>query len=219
MRLVLLGPPGAGKGTHAHVLSEKYHVPHLATGDILRQHIRNQTPLGQKAKDIIENGGLVSDELVNNMMFEEISRSGIAKGFILDGYPRTIGQADALDAFTKSKNVPLDAALDFATSEKVLINRLSGRWVCTKCGANYHIRNIPPKKPGICDQCGEKLTQRKDDQPETIKHRLEMYEKETRPLIDYYKKKGLLHEVPGDYEIPELQAELKSLFERLKIKA
>ncbi len=219
MRLVLLGPPGAGKGTHARILSEKYHVPQLAAGDILRQHIKNQTSLGKKAKDIIESGGLVSDDLVNEMMLDEMKRSGISKGFILDGYPRTIGQADALNAFCRKEKVPIDVALDFATSQKVVINRLSGRRVCPKCGANYHVRNIPPKKEGICDHCGEKLTQRKDDQPETIKHRLEMYQKETRPLIDYYQKKGLLQEIPGDYEVPELQAEIKALFERLKLTA
>lgn len=217
MRLVLLGPPGAGKGTHAKILSEKFQVPHLATGEILRQHIRKQTPLGLKAKDIIEKGGLVSDDLVNEMMFDEIRRSGIGKGFILDGYPRTIGQADALGDFMRQENASLDAAIDFATSEKVIIERLSGRRICAKCGANYHARNIPPKKEGICDKCGEPLTQRKDDRPETIQHRLEMYEKETRPLIDYYKKKGFYYEVPGDYEVPELQQELASLFERLKL--
>lgn len=219
MRLVLLGPPGAGKGTHARILSEKHRVPHLATGEILRQHIRRETPLGKKAKDIIEAGGLVSDDLVNEMMLEEMRHSGISKGFILDGYPRTLGQAEALDRFAKSEKAPIDAALDFATSEKVLINRLSGRRVCAKCGANYHIYNIPPKKEGICDQCGEKLTLRKDDHPDTIKHRLEMYEKETRPLIDYYARKGILQEVPGDYEVPELQVELQALFGRLKLTA
>lgn len=216
MKLVLLGPPGAGKGTHAKILSEKLNAPQLAAGDILRQHIRNKTPLGVKAKDIIEAGGLVSDDLVNSMMEEEIKRAGYDKGFILDGYPRTIGQADALGRFLKNNNAKLDAALNFATSEKVIINRLSGRRVCAKCGANYHVRNIPPKKEGICDKCGEKLTQRKDDEPATIQHRLEMYEKETKPLIDYYAKKGLLREVPGDYDVPELQQVLMSLFDELK---
>ena len=217
MKLILLGPPGAGKGTHAKILSEKFSTPHLATGEILRQHIRRQTELGQRAKDIIERGGLVPDELVNAMMFEEIERSGFIKGFILDGFPRTIGQAEALDSFLKKNQMQADAALNFGTSEKILIERLSGRRVCAKCGANYHVRNIPPKKEGICDLCDEKLSQRKDDQPATIRHRLETYEKETRPLIDYYAKKGLLREVPGDYNVPELQAELKTLFEELKL--
>ncbi len=218
MRLVLLGPPGAGKGTHAKILSEKFKALHLATGDILRQHIREKTPLGIKAKDIIESGSLVPDDLVNEMMFDVIRRSGISKGFILDGYPRPIGQAEALDGFLKREKTQVDAALNFATSEKVIIDRLSGRRVCPKCGANFHIRNIRPKKEGICDHCGEKLVQRKDDEPATIQHRLEMYEKETRPLIDYYAKKGLLCEVPGDYEILELQDEIKKLlFDELKL--
>ena len=216
MRLVLLGPPGAGKGTHAKILSEKFKAFHLATGDILRQHIRGKTPLGVKAKDIIESGNLVPDHLVNEMMFEEILN--VKKpAFILDGYPRTIGQAEALDEFLKKNAMKLDGVLDFETSEKVIIDRLSGRRVCPKCGANFHIRNIPSKKEGICDLCGEKLIQRKDDTPETIQHRLEMYQKETSPLIQYYKKQDILMPVPGDYDVPELQAVLKTLFDELKL--
>lgn len=217
MKLVLLGPPGAGKGTHAKILSEKYKAVHLATGEILRQHIRRQTALGVKAKDIIEKGGLVPDEMVNEMMAEEIRRAGSHSGFILDGYPRTIGQAEALSEFLKQQNTQLDAALNFATSEKVIIERLSGRRVCASCGGNYHLRNIPPKTEGICDHCGEKLTQRKDDEPQTIRRRLEMYDKETKPLIDYYAKKGLLKDVPGDFDVPELQAELKQLFDDMRL--
>jgi adenylate kinase len=217
MKLILLGPPGAGKGTHAKIISETYKAPHLATGEILRQHIREKSPLGQRAKDIIEGGNLVPDELVNEMMFDVIRRSGISKGFLLDGYPRTIGQAEALEKFLKKEKSDVDAALNFATSEKVIIDRLSGRRVCPKCGANYHLRNIRPKKEGVCDKCGEALIQRKDDAPETIKHRLEMYEKETKPLIDFYQKRGLLREVPGDYDVPELQEVLKPLFEQMKL--
>jgi len=217
MKLILVGPPGAGKGTHAKILAKDYRAAHLATGDILRQHIREKTELGQRAKDIIESGSLVPDDLVNAMMFDVIRRSGINKGFILDGYPRTVGQAEALDDFLKKEKTQVDAVLNFATSEKIIVDRLSGRRVCQKCGSNYHLRNIPPKKAGICDQCGEPLTQRKDDQPDTIKHRLVMYEKETRPLVDYYGEKGLLYEVPGDMDVPELQVKLKSLFEELRL--
>ncbi len=217
MKLVLLGPPGAGKGTHAKILSQKFDVPHLAAGDILRRHIREKTELGVKAKDVIERGSLVSDILVNAMMLDEIRHIHEKRGFILDGYPRTQGQAEALDTFLKEEKDELDAVLNFATSEKVIIDRLSGRWVCLDCGNNYHTRNLPPKKEGLCDRCGKALTQRKDDRPETIRHRLETYQKETAPLIDYYAKKDLLYEVPGDYDIPELQAELKSLFERLHL--
>jgi adenylate kinase len=217
MKLVLLGPPGAGKGTHAKILSERQKAPHLAAGDILRRSIAQKTPLGVKAKNIIERGELVPDELVNQIMLDEIRHAGVKQGFILDGYPRTIGQAEALDSFLKNEKTQIDAALNFATSEKMIMSRLSGRRICSKCGNNYHVRNIPPKKEGICDKCGEPLVQRKDDRPETIKHRLEVYEKETRPLIEYYSKKGLLHEIHGDYDVPELQAELKTLFDTLRL--
>ena len=217
MKLIFLGPPGAGKGTHARILSEKYHAPHLATGEILRQQIRSKTALGLKAKDIIEKGGLVPDQLVNEMMFYEMKRVGSEGGFILDGFPRTLGQAKALEAFLAEEKTKPDAVLNFATSENIIIDRLSGRRVCAKCGANYHIRNIPPKKEGICDQCGEKLTQRKDDEPGTIKNRLQTYEKETKPLIDFYAKRNLLKDVQGDYDIPELQFELTLLFDELKL--
>lgn len=217
MRLVLLGPPGAGKGTHAKILSERWPVAHLAAGDILRRHIAEKTNLGLKAKDVIERGELVPDDLVNRMMLEEIHRLRSKQGFVLDGYPRTIGQAEALDGFLEKQKAGLDAVLNFATSERVIIHRLSGRRVCPKCGANYHVRNIPPKKEGICDRCGGPLVERQDDRPETVRHRLEIYEKETSPLRDYYTRKGLLHEVSGDYDVPELQAELKTLFETLRL--
>ena len=217
MKLVLLGPPGAGKGTHAKVLSKKHSLKHLATGDILRRNIREKTELGLKAKDVIERGELVSDDLINAMMIEETRNSFGGSGFILDGYPRTNGQAEALDEFLKQEKQALDAVLNFATSEKVIIDRLSGRRICPKCASNYHIRNIPPKKEGVCDQCGEQLTQRKDDEPDTIRHRLEMYQQETEPLIGYYREKKLLHEVPGDYDIEELQAELSLIFEKLQL--
>ena len=217
MRIVLLGPPGAGKGTHARILDEKFKSPQLATGDILRKHIREQTELGKRAKDIIEAGNLVPDQLVNEMMFDVIRKSETSGSFLLDGYPRTIGQAEALDGFLKEEGSPLDVVLNFATSEKVIVERLSGRRVCTKCGANYHIRNIPPQKEGVCDNCGEKLSQRKDDEPSTIKNRLVQYEEQTSPLIEYYRKQGLLQDVHGDYEIPELQNELSALFEELKL--
>lgn len=215
MKLVLLGPPGAGKGTHAKRMTEIYRVKPLSTGDILRQQIKDKTELGLRAKDVIERGGLVSDELVNEMMAREIENLGIEKGFLLDGYPRTIGQADALDAFLKKHQAKLDWVLNFVASETILIDRLSGRRVCPKCGANYHVRNIPPKKEGICDHCHTALVQRKDDKPETIANRLATYQKETAPLIDYYRQKGLLHDVAADLSIDELQRELKKFFEKI----
>ena len=213
MRLIFFGPPGAGKGTHARILSEKWGVPQLATGDILRRNIREGTALGKKAKAILEKGELVPDALVNELMIDQLKNEA-SHGFILDGYPRTIGQADALEKFLQERHEKLDTALYFKTSTDVIIDRLSGRRSCPKCGANYHIRNIRPKVEGQCDRCQSDLIQRADDQPETVKHRLEVYEKETAPLLEYYRKHGVLEEVPGDYDVPELQAELEKVFEK-----
>lgn len=217
MRVVFLGPPGAGKGTHAKVLAEKFHLAHLAAGDILRRHIRGETKLGVKAKDIIEKGELVPDNIVNEMMEEEIWRSrSMYRGFILDGYPRTIKQAEALDKYCKKERLPLNGVINFIATESMIIERLGGRLSCVKCGANYHSKNIPPKKAGICDKCEGELKQRNDDKPETIKNRFEIYHKETAPLIDYYKKKGLLHDANADLEMSKLQPELEATFEKIK---
>ena len=213
MRLIFFGPPGAGKGTHARILSEKWGVPQLATGDILRRNIREGTALGKKAKAILEKGELVPDALVNELMIDQLKNEA-SHGFILDGYPRTIGQAEALEKFLQERHEKLDAALYFKTSTDVIIDRLSGRRSCPKCGANYHIRNIRPKVEGKCDRCQSDLIQRADDQPETVKHRLEVYEKETAPLLEYYRKRGVLEEVPGDYDVSELQTELEKVFEK-----
>lgn len=217
MKLVLLGPPGAGKGTHAKILSEKYNVAHLATGDILRTHIRNKTKLGLQAKEIIEKGSLVSDDLVNEMMFDEIQKSNCGGGFVLDGYPRTLGQAVALEEFLLKAEWELDAVLNFTISEKVIIGRLSGRRVNPSTGRVYHIHNRPPKKEGICDETGEKLVMRKDDEPETVRNRLKVYSQETKPLVSYYQKKGLLHDIRGDFDVPELQQEITALFDKLNL--
>lgn len=208
----MFGPPGAGKGTHARILSEKWKVPHLATGDILRRHIREATGLGQRAKAILDRGELVPDALVNELMRDQLGRPEAKRGFILDGYPRTLGQAEALQDFLKSRNERLDVALYFKTSAEAVADRLSGRWSCPQCGANYHVRNIPPRVAGVCDHCHSPLVQRSDDRPETVRHRLEVYEKETAPLLEYYRKLGRLEEVPGDLEVPELQEELAKVF-------
>lgn len=220
MNLVLIGPPGAGKGTHATLLSEKYSLVPLAAGDILRRHIRDQSELGQKAKNIIEQGGLVSDDLVNAMMFEEIDKAS-KKGVLLDGYPRTMGQAEALDVYLDKAQAKIDAVLNFETSEEMIVARLSGRRVCPKCGANYHLRNplLQPKADGRCDKCDAELTQRKDDQPETIRHRLETYKNETEPLLGYYRKKKILYDLHGDWDVLEFQDEIKVLFEKLQLTA
>ena len=208
MKLILFGPPGAGKGTHAKILSGKWKVPHLAAGDILRSHIRQGTDVGKRAKAVIERGELVPDILINELMLGQLETPEAKRGFILDGYPRTMGQAEALEAFLRKKAAALDAALYFKTSVEVIVDRLGGRLSCPKCGANYHVRNIPPKVKGKCDLCQADLVQRPDDKPETIRHRLEVYEKETSPLLDYYRKQGLLQEVAGDLDVRELQEEL-----------
>ena len=168
MKLIFLGPPGAGKGTHAQILSKKYKLVHLATGDILRKNIRAKTDIGLKAKEIIEKGELVSDDIINNMMFEEMKALGDSKGIILDGFPRTLGQAMALDEFLVGENETLRAVVNIDTSEEVIVKRLSGRRISPGTGRVYHIHNLPPKKDGICDDTGEKLSIRKDDEPETL---------------------------------------------------
>jgi adenylate kinase len=216
MNLIFLGPPGAGKGTHAKMLCEKYGFIQLAAGDILRRNIKEGTKLGGLAKDVIARGELVPDGLVNDMMFEEIRGLKSAKGFILDGYPRTIGQAKALEAFLLSENIPLKAAINFDASEAVLVDRLSGRRGCPKCGKIYHLRNMPPKKEGICDVDGEKLTTRKDDEPETILNRLKVYHESTKPLVEYYRKKGLLQNVPAEGDAPAVHKALEKLFEKIR---
>jgi adenylate kinase len=215
MNLIFLGPPGAGKGTHAKVVCEKYGVLQLAAGDILRKNVKEGTSLGLQAKAVMERGGLVSDELVNNMMFAEILALKNSKGFILDGYPRTIVQAEALKKFFAKEKIAVTAVINFMAPEEVLVDRLSGRRGCPKCGKIYHVRNMPPKKEGICDLDGEKLTIRKDDEPETIRHRLKVYHESTKPLVEFYRKTGLLHDVLAGGDAPSVQKILEKLFEKI----
>lgn len=217
MRIIFLGPPGAGKGTHAKTIGEKFHLAHLATGDCLRRHIRGETPLGKKAKDIIAKGELVPDKLVNELMEEEMWRSkSMYKGFILDGYPRTIQQAEALDKYCSKQKMDINAVINFQTEEKVIVARLAGRRVSPSTGRVYHVTNMPPQQEGICDDTGEKLIQRDDDKPETIKRRLSVYHKETAPLIQYYEKKKILHNVDGNLGIAELQKRIIGIFESVQ---
>ncbi len=208
-RMVLLGPPGAGKGTHAKILSERYRISHISTGDLLRDEIERGTPLGKRAQSFIDSGKLVPDEVVIDMVGERLEQQTDARGgFILDGFPRTAEQAKALDRMLRERSAPLNLVLQFNTSEKVIVDRLSGRRVCTHCGANYHVRNIPPKREGICNVCAKPLVQRKDDDPNTIRKRLKVYEEQTAPLIEFYKQLKLLQIVNGDLEIEPLQKEL-----------
>lgn len=217
MKIVLIGSPGAGKGTHAKILSKKFHAVHLATGDLLRIRTKDGSELGKRAKEIMDQGQLVPDEIVIAMIRERLSEPDAKNGFILDGFPRTVHQAEALENMLKALSLKLDAVLDFEISEKVVLDRLSGRRLCPKCNANYHARNIPPKKEGICDVCGTQLVQRKDDEPNTVLERLRVYKKQTAPLIDYYEKRNLRKAIDGDLEVEPLQKELAELFQSLGV--
>jgi len=200
MRIILLGPPGAGKGTQAKVLAEKLSVAHVSTGDILRQNVKEETALGREAKDYMERGLLVPDELMAKMLKERFSYPDVKKGFILDGYPRNLAQAKTLEEIFTIQGIDTDWVVYLDSSESVIIQRLSGRLVCSKCGANFHKENMPPEKEGICDKCGGSLYQRSDDKVETIKKRLEVYKNESADLIEYYKNKNKLHRLDADFE-------------------
>ena len=220
MRIVLLGPPGAGKGTQAVMLNERMGFLHLSTGDILRENVKKGTSIGNKAKAFMEKGALVPDDLVIEMMLDTIKGAGNVKDFILDGFPRTIYQAKKIDKELEKLNIPIHLVVYFRTSIDTVIFRLTGRRLCSKCGANYHIVNMPPKKQGICDKCGSELYQRKDDNEETIKNRLDVYNNQTKELIDYYKAKGILREISGDLEAKEVYKELSGILsnDRYKVK-
>lgn len=187
MKLIFLGAPGAGKGTIAKMVMEKYNIPQISTGDIFRDNVKNETELGKKAKEYIDKGGLVPDEITVGMVKERLIKDDCKNGYILDGFPRTIPQAEALENIDK-----IDKVIDFQARDDVIIQRLSGRRTCRKCGAIFHVVNIPPKVEGVCDKCGGELVQRSDETEDVIKNRLEVYRKQTEPLIDYYKKKEML---------------------------
>lgn len=214
MRLVLLGPPGAGKGTQAQVLVKDLNAPHVSTGDMLREAIRQGLPAGLKAKEYMERGDLVPDQLVIDLVAERLQKEDAKKAFILDGFPRTREQAESLDKKLSELKIKLDLVLYFKTSQAVIIRRLSGRRICGQCGKNYHLTNFKPKAEGLCDVCGSKLIQRPDDRVEAIEERLRVYEKLTAPLIDYYSKKEMLAEVSGDLEVEPLNSVLKELFHK-----
>ncbi len=214
MNMVLLGPPGAGKGTQAKVLSKKLAIPHISTGDMLRETVSEGTPLGKEAKGYMVRGELVPDSLVIEIVKEKLKSGGLEAGFILDGFPRTLEQAKILDVELGILSKKLDMVLYFKTTLGKSVSRLGGRRVCKKCGANFHVKNIPPKKDGTCDHCGGGLYQRKDDQEETVKRRWTVYAEETAPLIDYYKEKGVLKEVSGDLDVEALNQILMGLFRK-----
>ena len=198
MIIELLGPPGAGKGTQAKTLAERLHLPHISTGDMLRQNASQGTDLGKQAKAFMEKGALVPDELLTAMLANRLDQADLKNGFILDGYPRTIPQAEILDKLLNDRRRSIDIVVYLDASEPVVIQRLCGRLVCSKCGLNFHKTNMPPKKDGICDVCGASLYTRADDKEETIRKRLDVYLKETSGLISFYEKKKKLHRVSAD---------------------
>ena len=212
MKIVMLGAPGAGKGTQAKMLADQYAIPHISTGDIFRANIKEGTELGKKAKEFIDAGALVPDELTVDLVMDRIDHEDCKKGYILDGFPRTINQAEKLTEALGVKGGDIDYAVNVDVPDEAIVERMAGRRMCPNCGASYHVVNIPPKKDGICDRCGEELITRKDDQPETVKKRLAVYHEQTRPLYDYYKEKGLVVDVDGTNPMEEV---LQAIVSRL----
>lgn len=206
--IVLLGAPGAGKGTQARRLAEALEIVHIASGDLFREHLNNHTALGLLAKGYINQGELVPDDLTIRMVMERLERPDAAAGAVLDGFPRTVAQAQALDAALAAKGQRVSAALYLRVSEEALIARLSGRWICRSCQATYHVFFNPPRQPGVCDVCGGELYQRDDDTAETVRNRLKVYLEQTLPLMDYYRAQGVLIEVNGEQEVEKVFNEL-----------
>ncbi len=197
LRSILLGPPGAGKGTQAVKIVEKYKIPHISTGDIFRENIKNGTELGKKAQEYMNKGELVPDDLVIEIATTRLLADDCKNGFLLDGFPRTVYQAEKLDEFLAAHESKIDTVLDIAVEKDELMTRQTGRRVCKACGASYHVVNIPPKKEGICDTCGGALMQRADDTAETVTNRIEVYDAQTKPLVDYYEKAGNIAHIDG----------------------
>lgn len=204
MKIIMLGAPGAGKGTQAKKIAEKYSIPHISTGDIFRANIKNGTELGKKAKTYMDQGLLVPDELVVDLVVDRFKEADCANGYVLDGFPRTIPQAEALDSALSAIGEKVDYAINVEVPDENIINRMSGRRACVGCGATYHIKYNPTKTEGICDACNGELILRDDDKPETVKKRLDVYHDQTQPLIDYYSKKNILKEVDGTVDMEDV---------------
>ncbi len=211
MKIIILGPPGSGKGTRAHIISEIFKLPVITTGDMLRGAVREKTDYGREAKTYMDRGDLVPDDIVNGIVKERMSRPDVVKGFILDGYPRSVNQAEALDEILKEKGIKLTHVLSVVLSDEVIIERLSKRRSCPVCNEIYHLVSKPPKKEGVCDKCGAKLILREDDKEEVIKHRLQVYRETTQPLLERYEKRGLIVETDGEVPIEGLRDHLKEL--------
>ena len=213
MKIVMLGAPGAGKGTQAKKISEKYAIPHISTGDIFRANIKENTELGQKAKTYMDKGLLVPDELVVDLVVDRLSQDDAKKGYVLDGFPRTIPQAKALDEALEKIVEKLDYAINVDVPDENIVRRMSGRRACVSCGGTYHIKYNPTKTEGVCDACGGDLVLRDDDKPETVKKRLDVYHEQTQPLIDYYKESGVLKDVDGTVDLEDVFAAIVSILD------
>ena len=204
MKIIMLGAPGAGKGTQAAQIAEKYHIPHISTGDIFRANLKQGTPLGLKAKEYMDQGLLVPDDLTCDLVVDRIAQPDAANGYVLDGFPRTIPQAEALTKALEARGEKIDFAIDVEVPDENIVNRMSGRRACAKCGATYHIVFNPTKQEGVCDSCGGELILRDDDKPETVQKRLGVYHDQAQPLIEYYTAAGVLREIDGTQDIEKV---------------
>lgn len=208
MKIVMLGAPGAGKGTQAKKIADKYQIPHISTGDIFRANIKEGTELGKKVKTFMDAGKLVPDELTIDLLMDRISRPDCANGYVLDGFPRTIPQAESLEAALEKRGEKIDYAINVEVPDENIIHRMSGRRACLNCGATYHVVHIPTKVEGICDRCGSELVLRDDDKPETVKKRLDVYHEQTQPLIEFYSQRGVLVNVDGTRDMEVVFADI-----------
>ena len=211
MKIIMLGAPGAGKGTQAKMIADKYGVPHISTGDIFRANIKNGTELGMEAKKYMDQGLLVPDELTVRILLDRVAQDDCKNGYVLDGFPRTIPQAEVLDRELTKLGDHIDYAINVDVPDENIVKRMSGRRACLTCGATYHIEHVPPKKEGICDVCGSELVLRDDDKPETVKNRLNVYHEQTQPLIDFYTEKGVLKTVDGTVPMEEVFAAITAI--------
>ena len=211
MKIIMLGAPGAGKGTQAKMIADKYMVPHISTGDIFRLNIKNGTELGMEAKKYMDQGLLVPDELTVRILLDRVAQDDCKNGYVLDGFPRTIPQAEVLDSELTKLGDHIDYAINVDVPDENIVKRMSGRRACLTCGATYHIEHVPPKKEGICDVCGSELVLRDDDKPETVKNRLNVYHEQTQPLIDFYTEKGVLKTVDGTVPMEEVFAAITAI--------
>ncbi len=213
MKIIMLGAPGAGKGTQAKMIAEKYRIPHVSTGDIFRANIKNGTELGMEAKKYMDQGLLVPDELTVKILLDRVAQPDCENGYVLDGFPRTIPQAEVLDKALTKLGDKIDYAINVDVPDENIINRMSGRRACLNCGATYHIVHIPPKQEGICDTCNQTLVLRDDDKPETVKNRLAVYHEQTQPLIDFYTAKGVLKSVDGTIDMSDVFQSIVEILE------